>query len=191
MGRGLGDDPQVALRVEVAVVDRRRDALLRDRHDRREGLERAGRAHHVAGHRLRAADRERRADCAAARSPNTVQIASASRLSPSGVEVPWGLIRSTSSAGTPRRSRAIFIARAEPIPPVDRLDHVPAVGRRAVADDLGVDLRAARLRQLEVLEEQRRRRPRRGRTRRGSCRTAARRSGAARRAAACPSRACS
>ena len=38
---------------------------------------------------------------------------------------------------------------------VDRLDHVPAVGGRAVADDLGVDLRAARLGQLEVLEEQR------------------------------------
>ena len=56
-----------------------------------------------------------RAD-AAARSPNTVQIASASRLSPSGVDVPCGLIRSTSSAGTPRRSRAICIARAEPMP---------------------------------------------------------------------------
>ena len=52
----------------------------------------------------------------AARSPNTVQIASASRLSPSGVDVPCGLIRSTSSAGTPRRSSAIFIARAEPVP---------------------------------------------------------------------------
>ena len=90
-------------------------------------------------------------------SPKTVQIASASRLSPSGVDVPCGLIRSTSSAGTPRRSRAIFIARAEPGAALDRLDHVPAVGGRAVADDLGVDLRAARLGQLEVLEEQRRR----------------------------------
>ena len=53
---------------------------------------------------------------AAERSPKTFQIASASRLSPSGVEVPWGLMTSTSSAGTPRRSRAIFIARAEPMP---------------------------------------------------------------------------
>ncbi len=44
-------------------------------------------------------------------------MASASRASPTGVDVPWGLIMSTSSAGTPRRSRAIFIARAEPIPP--------------------------------------------------------------------------
>ena len=50
-------------------------------------------------------------------SPKTAQIASASRLSPSGVDVPCGLIRSTSSAGTPRRSSAIFIARAEPAPP--------------------------------------------------------------------------
>ena len=50
------------------------------------------------------------------RGPKTVQIASVSRLSPSGVEVPCGLMRSTSSAGTPRRSSAIFIARAEPTP---------------------------------------------------------------------------
>ena len=56
-------------------------------------------------------------DRAGARSPKTVQIASVSRLSPSGVDVPCGLIRSTSSAGTPRRSSAIFIARAEPMPP--------------------------------------------------------------------------
>ena len=52
----------------------------------------------------------------AERGPKTVQIASASRLSPSGVDVPCGLIRSTSSAGTPRRSRAICIARADPAP---------------------------------------------------------------------------
>ena len=62
------------------------------------------------------ADRER-PRVALERAPKTVQIASASRLSPSGVDVPCGLIRSTSSAGTPRRSSAIFIARAEPIPP--------------------------------------------------------------------------
>ena len=49
-------------------------------------------------------------------SPNTSQIASASRLSPSGVDVPCGLIRSISSAGTPRRSSAIFIAREDPAP---------------------------------------------------------------------------
>ena len=53
----------------------------------------------------------------AARSPNVSQIASASRASPTGVEVPWGLMRSSSSAGTPRRSSAIFIALAEPVPP--------------------------------------------------------------------------
>ncbi len=53
----------------------------------------------------------------AVRSPNTAQIASASRLSPTGVDVPWGLITSTSSAGTPRRSSAILMARAEPAPP--------------------------------------------------------------------------
>src|SRR3972149_4170935 len=58
--------------------------------------------------------RDRRA--AAERSPKTVQIASDSRASPTGVEVPCGLIRSTSSAGTPRRSRAIFMARADPTP---------------------------------------------------------------------------
>ena len=58
-------------------------------------------------------DRRSRAD----RSPNTAQIASASRASPTGVDVPWGLIMSTSSAGTPRRSSAICIARADPIPP--------------------------------------------------------------------------
>jgi len=33
-----------------------------------------------------------------------------------GVDVPCGLMRSTSSAGTPRRWRAAFIARAEPEP---------------------------------------------------------------------------
>ena len=53
----------------------------------------------------------------AERSPKTAQIASASRASPTGVDVPWGLMTSTSSAGTPRRSSAIFIARAEPVPP--------------------------------------------------------------------------
>ena len=58
----------------------------------------------------------RRSRAADARSPNTVQIASASRLSPTGVLVPWGLMTSTSSAGTPRRSRAARIARAEPEP---------------------------------------------------------------------------
>ena len=52
----------------------------------------------------------------AERSPNTVQIASASRLSPIGVEVPWGLMTSTSSAGTPRRSSDACIARAAPMP---------------------------------------------------------------------------
>jgi hypothetical protein len=51
-----------------------------------------------------------------ARSPKTAQIASVSRLSPRGVEVPCGLMRSTSSAGMSRRSMAIFIARAEPAP---------------------------------------------------------------------------
>ena len=51
-----------------------------------------------------------------ARDPKTVWMASASRLSPSGVDVPCGLMRSTSSAGTPRRSSAISIARAAPAP---------------------------------------------------------------------------
>ena len=58
--------------------------------------------------------RERRSR--AARAPKTVRIASASRLSPSGVDVPCGLMRSTSSAGTPRRSSAICIARGDPTP---------------------------------------------------------------------------
>ncbi len=38
---------------------------------------------------------------------------------------------------------------------LDRLDHVPAVRRGAIAHDLGVDPRATGLRVLEVLEEQR------------------------------------
>src|SRR4051795_8288053 len=104
----------------------------------------------------------------AARSPKTVQIASASRWSPSGVEVPCGLIRSTSSAGTPRRSSAIRIVRAEPAPASTgwaqshpagpappRRDHAPPVARRAVADHLGVDPRTACLGRVEVLEEER------------------------------------
>ena len=43
-------------------------------------------------------------------------LASASRASPTGVDVPCGLITSTSSAFTPRRWSAIFIARADPVP---------------------------------------------------------------------------
>ena len=66
-----------------------------------------------------------------------------------------GTMRSTSSAGTPRRSSAIFIARAEPGAGLDRLDHVPAIGGRAVADDLGIDLAPRAPARLEVLEEQR------------------------------------
>src|SRR4030095_4232622 len=109
-----------------------------------------------------------------ARDPNVAQIASASRLSPSGVDVPCGLIRSTSSAGTPRRSRAIRMALADPMPrsigwimspaaagpavcavadAVPRLVGVilpPAGGGGAVADDLGVDPRPASLGQLQV-----------------------------------------
>ena len=65
---------------------------------------------------LVAADRQDCALAAEARSPKTVQIASASRLSPTGVTVPWGLMTSISSAGTPRRWRASRIARAEPTP---------------------------------------------------------------------------
>src|SRR5215213_3329526 len=56
----LGHDPEVAIGVEVAVVDRRWDALLCDGLHGGERLEGACGAHHVAGHRLRAADRERR-----------------------------------------------------------------------------------------------------------------------------------
>ena len=50
------------------------------------------------------------------RSPKTAQKACASRRSPSGVDVPWGLIRSISSRGTPWRSRAISMARRVPSP---------------------------------------------------------------------------
>src|SRR4029078_118833 len=109
----------------------------------------------------------------AERSPNTVQIASASRLSPSGVDVPWGLIMSTSSAGTPRRSRAIFIARAEPVPfAIGWIMSQPSAGETeppnpgpnpgtpaawgcgAVSAPPAVNRGAACLRKLEILEEQ-------------------------------------
>jgi hypothetical protein len=48
--------------------------------------------------------------------PKTLQIASDSRLSPSGVDVPWALMVSIWSGSIPARATAICIARADPAP---------------------------------------------------------------------------
>ena len=117
-------------------------------------------------------------------------MASASRRSPSGVDVPCGLMRSISSRGTPWRSRAISMARRDAVALLDGLDEVPGIGGVAVAHDLGVDACAARLGELEVLDDRGRRRPRPARSRRGSGRRAARCPRAAGPRAACPCRAC-
>src|SRR5438128_1445533 len=150
---GFSDNPKITLGIEFAVVDRRRDALLRDRLHRRERLERAGGAHHVARHRLRPADRERRAlrrGTIAEHGPERLGLALVAewRRRPVGIDQVDLIGRHAAPLeGLLHRPGG---ARA----PVDWLDHVPAIVRRAVSDDLGIDRRAARLGQLEILEEQ-------------------------------------
>src|ERR1035437_4606468 len=145
---GLGRDEEVAFGVGFAVVEGRGDRLLGHRHDRGECLERAGRTHHVAGQRLRGADRD------------------LWRVVPEHVPDRLGFANIAH-----RRRRAVGVEQVDLVgrhtPSVechlhrpggaaavgDRLDHVPVVGRRAVAHHLGVDARAARLGQLEALAE--------------------------------------
>src|SRR5450759_2035115 len=55
----LGRHPDVGVRVCLTEVDGRRGGLLGNGHDRGEGLERARRTHHVAGHRLGGGDEQR------------------------------------------------------------------------------------------------------------------------------------
>ena len=88
-----------------------------------------------------------------ASSPKIVRIAWSSALSPSGVEVAWALTWSMSS-----RRQAGLVERAAGRPdgadPARRGQRdVRGVGRRAVADELGQDRRAARLGVLERLED--------------------------------------
>ena len=150
----LAHHPEVAVGVRVPVVDRRRRALLGHGLDGREGFEGSRGAHHVAGHRLGGADRERPPGAARARPedrPDRLGLALVAerRRGPMGVDQ-VDLVRGH-AAPLQRHLHRPGRAKAG----LDRLDHVPAVGRRPVADDLGVDPRTARLRQLEVLEEER------------------------------------
>ena len=62
--------------------------------------------------------------------------------------------------------------RTAPSPSSDGAGDVIGVGRHAVADELGVDPRAARAAPTRAPRESARRRPRRRRSRRGPCRTA-------------------
>src|SRR6266550_5826282 len=147
---GFRHDLEVAVRVGIAVVDRRRHALLGDGLHGGKRLERARRAHHVAGHRLRGADRDLRRVLPEDR-PDRLGLSAVAERCRGSVGVDevnlvgrhtaplQGLLHRSGGAGAP----------------FDRLDHVPTIVRRTVADDLGVDLCAARLGQLQVLEEER------------------------------------
>ena len=118
-------------------------------------LDRAGGAEHVARHRLGGADVHA---CARA-SPNTALIAFVSLRSLAGVDVPCALMYSMSAgveAGVLHRAahralRAFALRR--------RRGEVVRVARRAVADDLGVDARAALLARARALRESRCRAP--------------------------------
>ena len=88
-----------------------------------------------------------------ASSPKIVRIACSSALSPSGVDVAWALTWSISDGAMPAFSSARRAARTAPIPPGAGQRDVRRVGGGAVADELGEDRHAARLRVLERLED--------------------------------------
>ena len=137
-------------RVRVVEVDRRRHAAVADRQDRRDRLDRPGRAEGVAEHRLVGRDGDR----AARASPKIVRIAWSSALSPSGVRRRVGVdVVDLVGRRCPAFSSARRAARTAPMPARRRQRDVRRVGGRAVADQLGQDRRAARLGVLELLED--------------------------------------
>ena len=153
MRRGLVDDPEVALRVGIAVVDRRRACIC------------SATAFTVANASNAPAApimwpvidfvpeiaSDSRAVAIAEDRPDRLRLALVAERRRRPVRVDQ--VDLVGRHAAPLEGHLHRPGRA--VPPVDRLDHVPAVGRRAVADDLGVDPRAARLGQFEVLEEQR------------------------------------
>ena len=177
LARLAADDVEVDVVVGVVEVDRRRGHALVQR-------EHGGDAPRPR-RRRRAGDRSStwspRRTTPSAASPSAARIACASATSPTGVEVAWALMWTTSdgvSAGVLERHARM--ARAAPAPTGSGCGDVVGVGGDAGAGDLARRSGAAGPRVLERSRARGRRRPRRARSRRGPCRRGARRAPARR-----------
>ena len=142
---------EIALRIGRAVVDRRRRDLVANAR----GSRISPRPHPP-----------RRADgrswtwwssppACCAWSPKARLIAIVSALSPSGVEVACALTYCTSAGLSPRVLQRVGHGEARALAVLRRRGDVIGVAAHAEADQLGVDARAALLRVLELLEDDR------------------------------------
>src|SRR5260370_624491 len=110
----------------------------------------------VAGGRAAGQEPARTRQCGALR-PRLVPAAGCGGHEPPRAARGWGE-GGEKTAGVGRDAALMEgdrLRRGGADPVLGRLDHVRAIGRRAVADNLRVDPGAARLRELEILEEQR------------------------------------
>ena len=86
--------------------------------------------------------------------PKTLAMASASAASFSDVEVPWALMWTMSRGPRPASTRAISMQATAPGTPGRRGGDVVGVGGAGRPEDLAVDVGAAGLGHLELLEQQ-------------------------------------
>ena len=177
--RLVRDVVEVALGVRRLLVDRRRHLAVARRQDAEDRLDRAGRAEAVAGGALRRGDRCRVGLLLAERELQHTRLGRVADRRRGAVRVDvvdLGRVDPRVGERHPHRAGRVLAGRVG-------LGHVQRVGGDAVAHQLRVDPRAARLRVLELLEHDHRARLAHHeavalRRRRGGCPASGRRCGA-------------
>ena len=147
LARRVGAVVQVALGILVEDVDRRRRDLVLHRQHREHRLDAAGAAEQVAGHRLGRVD-DQLLRVVAEGELDRVGLVHVAQRRRGAVRVEVldlvGVDAGVAQRGHHRALRAVDVRRG----------HVVGVGAHAEADQLGIDLRAAPLRVLVLLEHQ-------------------------------------
>ena len=146
--RLVRDVVEVARRIGRRLVDRRRQDPALEREDREDRLDRAGGAEAVAGRALRRGDRRAIRLVLAERHLEHARLAGVAGRRRGAVRVDVAdVLRLDAGVGERHRQRPgrVLAGRVG-------VGDVVRVGRDAVAEQLGVDLRPARLRVLELLD---------------------------------------
>ena len=150
VARHVRDVVEIAVRVGLVVVDRRRRLLVDERLHGEDRLDGARRAEAMAGRALRRGDGELLRVLLAERELDHARLGGVAERRRGRVRVhvaDLGRVDARVGERHRHRARRVLAGRIG-------LGHVRRVGRHAVADELGVDLRAPRPRVLELLEHE-------------------------------------